>query len=59
MPEYAKLKSRLLKLYWLNLGANFVGFVIVGALNLFTPTEYFIYRREFILAEGWVWAIFL
>jgi sigma-B regulation protein RsbU (phosphoserine phosphatase) len=59
MPEYAKLKSRLLNLYLLNLGANFTGFLIVGALNLFTPTEYFIYRREFILSEGWPWIFFL
>lgn len=59
MPEYAKLKSSLSMLYLLNLGANFTGFIIVGALNLFTPTEYFIYRREYILAQGWIWIIFL
>lgn len=45
---------RLTGLYFVNLGANVSGFLIIALLNLFTPLEFFKITRAYIMAGGWI-----
>ena len=47
-------KIRLIELYFRNVGANLLGFLIIVLLNLFTPVEFFKIQRAFLLAGGWM-----
>ena len=44
-------------LYWRNLAANTLGFMIIVVLNVFTPLEFFEVMRTFIFLEGH-WKVF-
>jgi serine phosphatase RsbU (regulator of sigma subunit) len=52
-------KRRLLNLYVINAGANMIGFLIVGALNLLTPTEVFKLWRSYIVYDGWIYILMM
>ena len=47
-------KIHLIELYFRNVGANLLGFLIIVLLNLFTPVEFFKIQRAFLLAGGWL-----
>lgn len=47
-------KIHLTELYLRNIGANVLGFFIIGLLNLFTPLKFFKIQVAFLLAGGWV-----
>ncbi len=47
-------KIHLIELYFRNVGANLLGFLIIVLLNIFTPVEFFKIQRAFLLAGGWV-----
>jgi sigma-B regulation protein RsbU (phosphoserine phosphatase) len=47
----------LLNLYMINAGANMIGALIMGVLNLLTPTEFFKLWRDYLLYEGWIYII--
>lgn len=47
-------KKLLLHLYLINIGANMIGAIIVGALNLLTPAAVFKLWRNYLLHEGWM-----
>jgi sigma-B regulation protein RsbU (phosphoserine phosphatase) len=44
----------LIEIYLQNIGANVLGFFIIGLLNLFTPLEFFKIQKAFLLAGGWL-----
>lgn len=49
----------LARLYYLNILANLAGIVVIVVLNFFTPLEFFVMQRAFILHEGgWVILVF-
>ena len=52
-------KKLLLNLYLINIGANVIGSIIVGALNLLTPAEVFKLWRTYLLREGWLLAVII
>lgn len=52
-------KNPLLNLYLINAGVNMFGSLIVGVLNLLTPTEFFELRRSYIVDDGWVYLLFI
>ncbi len=52
-------KNLLLNLYLINIGANVIGSIIVGALNLLTPAEVFKLWRSYLLHEGWFLAVII
>ena len=52
-------KRPLLNLYLINAGANMIGSLIVGALNLLTPTEVFRFWRDYITNEGWLFILLI
>ena len=52
-------KKLLLNLYLINIGANVIGSIIVGALNLLTPAEVFKLWRAYLLHEGWFLAVII
>ncbi len=52
-------KRLLLNLYLINAGANIVGSVIVGALNLLTPTEVFKLWRNYFVNDGWIYVLMM
>ena len=49
----------LLNLYLINAGANMIGSLIVGALNLLTPTEFFKVWRSYIVYDGWFYILLM
>ena len=49
----------LLKLYLINAGANLIGAIVVGILNLLTPTEFFKLWRSLIVDEAWIYILIL
>jgi serine phosphatase RsbU (regulator of sigma subunit) len=49
----------LLNLYLINAGANMIGAVIMGALNLLTPTEFFKLWRNYFLDDGWIYILMM
>ena len=59
MNDKSHPKKLLLKLYVINAGANFVGSLIVGALNLLTPTEVFKLWRNYFLGDGWMYILMI
>lgn len=52
-------KRLLLDLYVVNAGANMIGFLIVGALTLLTPTEVFKLWRSYIVGDGWIYILMM
>jgi sigma-B regulation protein RsbU (phosphoserine phosphatase) len=52
-------KRLLLNLYLINAGANILGSLIVGVLNLLTPTEFFKLWRSFIVDDGWIYLLMM
>jgi hypothetical protein len=52
-------KRLLLNLYVINAGANMIGSLIVGALNLLTPTEVFKLWRSYIVYDGWIYILMM
>jgi serine phosphatase RsbU (regulator of sigma subunit) len=53
-------QNRLLwNLYLINAGANMIGAVTMGALNLLTPTEYFKLWRNYFLDDGWIYILMM
>ena len=55
MTEQNHPKRLLLKLYLINAAANMIGSLIVGALALWTPTEFFKLWRSYIVDDGWIY----
>ena len=49
----------LLNLYLINAGANVIGSLIVGALNLLTPTEFFKLWRNYFVYDGWIYLLMM
>ncbi|MGD8471947.1 MAG: SpoIIE family protein phosphatase [Desulfobacteraceae bacterium] len=47
-------KIHFAELYGRNVGANILGFLIIGLLNLFTPLKFFKIQRAFLLDGGWI-----
>ena len=52
-------KKLLLNLYLINAGANMIGSLIVGALNLLTPTEFFKLWRSYFIDGGWIYILLI
>jgi phosphoserine phosphatase RsbU/P len=48
-------KRLLLNLYLINAGANMIGSLIAGVLNLSTPTEFFKLWRSYFFDGGWIY----
>jgi serine phosphatase RsbU (regulator of sigma subunit) len=59
MIETGHQKRLLLNLFVINIAANTIGFFIVGALNLWTPTETFKLWRNYIVADGWIYILLM
>ncbi len=59
MIEKSHHKKLLLNLYLINAGANMIGSLIVGVLNLLTPTEFFKLWRSFIVDDGWIYLLMM
>ena len=59
MVEKSHSKRLLLNLYLVNAGANMIGSLIVGVLNLLTPTEFFKLWRSYIFDEGWIYILMM
>jgi sigma-B regulation protein RsbU (phosphoserine phosphatase) len=59
MIEKSHHKRLLLNLYLINAGANMIGSLIVGALNLLTPTEFFKLWRSYIIDDGWIYILMM
>ena len=59
MIEKSHHKRLLLNLYVINAGANMIGSLIVGALNLLTPTEFFKLWRSYIIYDGWIYMLMI
>jgi len=59
MIEKSHHKKLLLNLYLINAGANILGSLIVGVLNLLTPTEFFKLWRSFIVDDGWIYLLMM
>ncbi len=59
MIEKSHHKRLLLNLYLINAGANMIGSLIVGALNLLTPTEFFKLWRSYIVYDGWIYILLM
>ncbi len=59
MIEKSHHKRLLLNLYLINAAANLVGSLIVGALNLLTPTEFFKLWRSYIVYDGWIYIVLM
>src|SRR5210317_2060284 len=59
MIEKRHHKRLLLNLYLINAGANMIGSLIVGALNLLTPTEFFKVWRSYIVYDGWFYILLM
>jgi len=59
MKNKGNHKNLLLNLYLINAGVNMIGSLIVGVLNLLTPTEFFELRRSYIVDDGWVYLLFI
>jgi sigma-B regulation protein RsbU (phosphoserine phosphatase) len=53
-PDSSFHNIHLIEIYLRNIGANVLGFFIIGLLNLFTPLEFFKIQKAFLLAGGWV-----
>jgi serine phosphatase RsbU (regulator of sigma subunit) len=59
MIEKSHYKRLLLNLYLINAAANLIGSLIVGALNLLTPTEFFKLWRSYIVYDGWIYILLM
>ena len=59
MINKSRHKKLLLNLYLMNAGANLIGSLIVGALNLLTPTEIFKLWRSYFFTDGWIYILML
>ena len=59
MVEKNHHKRLLLNLYLINAGANMIGSLIVGGLNLLTPTEFFKLWRSYIVGDGWIYILMM
>jgi sigma-B regulation protein RsbU (phosphoserine phosphatase) len=59
MTEIGHRKKLLLDLYLINAGANMIGSLVVGTLNLLTPTEFFKLWRSYFIDEGWVYVLMI
>ena len=59
MSDKGNHKHLLLNLYLINAGVNMICALIVGVLNLLTPTEFFKLRRSYIVDDGWVYILII
>lgn len=59
MTEKDHHKRLLRNLYLINAGANMIGSLIVGVLNLLTPTEFFKLWRSYFVEEGWIYILMM
>ncbi len=59
MIEKSHQNRLLLNLYLINAAANLIGSLIVGALNLLTPTEFFKLWRNYFLDDGWIYILMM
>ena len=59
MTEKSPQKRRLLNLYLINAAANMIGSLIVGVLNMLTPTEFFKLWRNYFVADGWIYILMM
>ncbi len=59
MTEKSPQKRLLLNLYLINAAANMIGSLIVGVLNMLTPTEFFKLWRNYIVDDGWIYILMM
>ena len=59
MTEKSPQKRLLLNLYLINAAANMIGSLIVGVLNMLTPTEFFRLWRNYIVDDGWIYILMM
>ena len=59
MAKNSQQKRLLLNLYLINAGVNMTGALIVGVLNLLTPTEFFKLWRHHIVDEVWIYILMM
>jgi sigma-B regulation protein RsbU (phosphoserine phosphatase) len=59
MNDKGNHKNLLLNLYLINAGVNLICSLVVGVLNLLTPTEFFKLRRSYIVDDGWIYILII
>ena len=59
MTEKSPQKRLLLNHYLINAAANMIGSLIVGVLNMLTPTEFFRLWRNYIVDDGWIYILMM
>ena len=50
-------RHNLARLYWLNIVANFAGFIVIIALSIFTPLDFFKSNKAIFIEAGWLPAV--